>query len=185
MTDFVFPLVRQERLFRVYPAIVGRIYATVQDAVILGLSRLLDTTRNSLTIHFKKFIDTAQKIPLTQIKYQSQWDEFLNKSNSFLGELPSLKLKLNPLRNKSLVHLSPALPDPQEITSWDYWSGVLERMENVYSLYQMIVRDAQTTPFWSVNLRDEPKSFLEWCRLDDFEKHRNLERERKLQGQIP
>jgi hypothetical protein len=174
MTDFVFPLLRQKRLCQFYTGIVGRIYATVQDAIILGLSKLLDTTRRPLVIHFKKFIDTAQKISPRQIRHNSQWVKFLNEANSFLKELPSLKRKLDPHRNKFRAHLIPALPDSQERTTWNYWVSVLERMENIYNLFQGAVKDTNTSPFWAVNLRSEPASFLKWCRLDDFGKHKDF-----------
>jgi hypothetical protein len=179
MMDFVFPLLRQRRLCQTYPGIVGRIYATVQEAIILGLAKLLDTTRKPLIIHFKKLLIAAQRIPPEQIKNKSQWDKYLTESKTFLSELPGLMREIAFLRNKSVAHLIPALPNPHEIKTWKYWRTILERMENIFNLYQGAVRDTHTTQFWTVNLRFEPKSFLEWCRLDDFAQHKEWDLERK------
>lgn len=179
LVEIVFPLLNQNSLRNAYPGILTRLEANSCDGVIIGISKLIDTSNKSKLIHFKRFIKTAEEIPTEKVKNQAQWQEFLKESTSFLKDLEQLNRNLSPLRNKFRVHISPAIPDALEITTWEYWRKVLERMENIFNLYQGAIKDASTAQFWTVNFDYEPKAFLEWCRLDDFEKHRKLELERR------
>jgi len=59
MTDFVFPLINQKTLRKIYPGILSRLQANSEDAVIIGLAKLIDnsndprlvTLRNLLRLH--------------------------------------------------------------------------------------------------------------------------------------
>lgn len=179
LVEIVFPLLNQNLLRKAYPGILTRLEANSCDGVIIGISKLIDNSNKSKLIHFKRFIKIAEKIPTEKVKNQSQWQEFLKESALFLKDIEQLNRNLSPLRNKFRVHISPAVPDALEITTWEYWRKVLERMENIFNLYQGAIKDASTVQFWTVNFDYEPKAFLEWCRLDDFEKHRKQEIENR------
>lgn len=182
LVEIVFPLLNQNALRKAYPGILTRLEANSWDGVIIGISKLIDTSNKSGLIHFKRFMKTVEKISIDKVKNQSQWQVFLKESALFLKDLGYLNRNLNPLRNKFRVHLSPAIPDAPETTTLEYWRKVLERMENIFNLYQSAIKDASTAQFWTVNFDYEPKDFLEWCRLDDFEKHRKQKLEtRRLQ----
>lgn len=183
MVDVIFPLLNQNAIRKVYPAILIRMQTTAQQAIIIGLSKLLDTSRDQKIIHLKKFINSARKVPLNMILRKDQWDDFLEKSEEFLKEIPSLKHNLDPLRNRFYAHLMPIIPDPPEKTTWEFWRKILERMENIFNLYQGAVKDKNTSQFWTTNLDYEPQNFLKWCRLDDFKQHREEElKKRKIRN---
>ena len=184
LVEIVFPLLNQNLLRNAYPGILTRLEANSCDGVIIGISKLIDNSNKSNLIHFKRFIKTAEQIHAEKIINQARWQEFLQESTSFLKDLEQLNRNLSPLRNKFRVHISPAIPDAPEITTWEYWRKVLERMENSFNIYQTAIKDASTAQFWTVNFDHEPKAFLEWCRLDDFEKYRNQELERRRKERL-
>lgn len=179
MTEVVFPLLSQNALRKVYPSILTSMKETAEQAIIMGLAKLLDISNDQNVIHFKKFISATKSLSNMKDKNKKQWQEFRKESESFLIEIPGLKRKIDPLRNKFRAHLMPVIPPPPERTTWEFWRKVLERMENIFNLYQGATKDTYTSQFWTTNLDYEPKNFLRWCRLDNFEQHRKEELEKR------
>lgn len=179
LTEVIWPMLRQEKLRQSFPAILWRMKNTASCTLVLGISKLIDQTKGRHLIHFKKFLIRARHTSPDKLKRPDEFDAFLSKAHEFVDDLPELNRLMSPLRNRYYAHLAPAKPEGPDTNTWGYWKSQLDRMTDIYHQYEKAANDTEIAHFCTIEMLNEPKAFLKWCRLDDFAGHRRLAHERR------
>lgn len=180
MERFLIPVWQQPKLMDEFKMTISMLAKDLSDGLASSAWSLLSDVEEPVTIHFKMFIQMADQTPEKQILDQPKWNLFLTDSESFLYDLPKLTHIAKTMFEKKLVVFKPdqyQLP----LNYIEKISKSIGKMREILSLYESAVsepipRDTSVVitedPF-----KEEIDHFIEWCRLDHYEKQ--LEREKR------
>lgn len=175
LEKLIFPLIRQQRLWDHYPAILHGFWAAVWSSFYMTLCRLFEIRtdrRLASLVNLLRWLQDgerpAQPLPL---RWADAREGLLSGVRSQLENIKRIDGRLAVTRSGYLAHrdLTKANYEKAEIAFTEL-NGFLALSQNIVSEYLLAFLD-QSQVYEPSNYGHEPVQFLRWCRLDDYATH--------------
>jgi len=180
LTDLALPMANQPRLLEHYPFLVGNLVNAIAGQVLMTICRLFDPDDDprhaSLSNFLRRLVshhggpaDAPPEFAARRVTYEKAIP-------GFLAAIAAQWKILVRHRSAYLAHrdLSKILPEMthSHVRAW------LDLAQRVIAGYFSAYED-KTRLFQIGGFEHDPLRFLEWCRLDDYERHFEAEMARQ------
>ena len=189
LTDLAFPLVNQPLLNQHYPYLIGRLVTALTGQVLMPVCRLFDPADDlrhaSLTTFLKGIAPHHANDKGVPVRLNVHRYEYQQQIPEFLSDIKARWKIIVQHRSAYLAHRDLSKRNLPQVT-YGYFRECFEQAQRVLGEYFAAYEDA-TQLFEIAGLKHDPQRFLEWCRLDDYERHFNehMQRwEKKLQQDL-
>ena len=171
----ILPLVKQEKIWEHYPAILHGLWAAVWSSFFLGLCRILefreDRKRGSLANLLRRIQSGEDPTDNLPRRWEAKRTEFQDAIPARLDRIREADGRLAMLRSGYLAHLDMTkVGHPDLNVPLDELKTFLVFATEVLTDYYLAFQDESHT-FEPSNFHHEPQQFLTWCRLDDYATH--------------
>jgi hypothetical protein len=175
LEGLILPLIKQEKLWEHYPALMQGLWASVGSSFILGLCRVLEfdeDDRLGSLAHLLRRIQSGEG-PSGELprRWEAKRNEFRDAIPARLTNIKAVDGELAVLRSGYLAHLDMTKAGhPKTTIPLDDLKGYLASTTETLTDYFLAFRD-ESHSFVPSNYGHEPEQFLKWCRLDDYATH--------------
>ena len=173
LTRLIFPLCKQERLLRHYHLVIEGLHDALIVDVVLTVCRLFDPVadyRHATLVNCLRGVQgLASEIPPE--RQQAARSECYQNTRA-MGEEIRARWKTNLVvyRSAELAHRDLTKVLPRDVSLADI-RECIELAQDIWRRYILAFEDAGMKGFEFIVMESQPGQFLEWCRLDDYERH--------------
>ncbi len=175
---FFFSLLNQPMLMEHYPALVEQLYLAVTGNIVMALSRLFEAREDDRKASLITFLNHVGQLPRPEgepTRTTTRQNEYWENIKAFMKDIETVEKCLVWYRNAYLAHNDLTKAGRVDI-KWEDVATFIEVAQNIVKKYYLAFEETDQR-FEIANLGWEPRLFLEWCRLDNYAKHRQDEME--------
>jgi len=176
LEGLIFPLIKQQRLWDHYPALLHGLWAAVWSSLYMTLCRLFefkdDRRLASLANLLRRLQEGQRPSTPTPDRWEDARAEFLSSVQSRLEDIRRIDSELAFLRSGYLAHrdVTKATDHEKAQIAFERLTGLLRLSQELVSEYLLAFRD-ESQSYQPANYPREPEQFLNWCRLDNYATH--------------
>jgi hypothetical protein len=172
LTDFAFPIARQRLLGDHFPFFVGNLNDALRGQVLIAICRLFDPDKDprlaSLTTFLQHVVGHHASDAHGNPRSLGRRKEYERRIPEYLADIRKRWKLLVIHRNAYLAHLDLTKKPPG--MAYRFLRECFEQAQAVVAGYYIAYQDT-TRLFDLPGLKRDAARLLEWCRLDDYERH--------------
>ena len=180
LSGLAFPIRNQPLLFQHYPYLVDSLVTALTGQVLMTVCRLFDPDDNPRHASLISFLNRVkphhvkdENVPTHTLPWRREYEQ---RIPDFVAEIKTRWKTLVVHRSAYLAHRDLSKRNLPPVT-YGYFRECFEQAQRVIGEYLTAYEDA-TQKFEIARLKHDPQRFLEWCRLDDYERHFNEDMQR-------
>jgi hypothetical protein len=178
VTGFFFKVMNQVELVNHYRWLLPDLFLAVTGGIVMTLGRLFEFTDDRRTASLVTFLRRVESHHAADADVRSYLKErraiFISSIDSWLSEIQAANKRIIVARNADLAHNDFTKVGKSDIT-WTEIREYIDLAEGVLKDYLHAFEGVDQRVV-VVNVESELEGFLEWCRLDDYNRHRDNER---------
>ena len=177
LTRLLFPIVNQPLLRSHYSYTTRALVNAVSEHVLLAVCRLFDPKRDPRMASICNLLRGAPQqhagdgsLSTQQRERRAEFDSELPRRLTLLKHRWETLLAIH--RNAYLAHRDLTKLDALPPMKYQDIRDAIEVAQTYYAAYAYAYRNTDKQSHWKLlSFETEPQAFLEWCRLDNYQKH--------------
>jgi hypothetical protein len=176
LETLIFPMIRQQRLWDHYPAVLHGLWAAVWSSFYMTLCRLFEYKDDSRTASvanlLRRLLNGDRPAMEPPARWEAERSEFLSRVPAWLDEIKSIDSRLAFLRSGYLAHRDVTKAADHEKAQIDFstLNSFLSLSQKIADDYLLVFRD-ESQSWTPTNYPIESRQFLRWSRLEDYAEH--------------